>query len=274
MRLTSAAITAFQAQLFEYYLEHKRAMPWREVRTDGTVNPYYVLVSEMMLQQTQVTRVMPKFNQFIAVFPTVQSLAKAKLSTVLAQWSGLGYNRRAKFLWQAAQAIVNEQGGTIPENPAELAKLPGIGKNTAAAIAVYAYNRPELFIETNIRAVYIHHFFKDTEDVADSDILEILKKTLDSSNPREFYWALMDYGSHIKKTIGNVTRRSKSYKKQSAFHGSRRQVRGHILRRLGEGAKTKHQLTNEFPDDRFLGVLDDLVREQLISVHNGRYRLG
>src|SRR6266550_351214 len=156
MQLTHQQIQQFHEAVWDYYREHKRIMAWRVHPT-----PYSVLVSELMLQQTQVNRVLPKFQEFMLRFPTVISLADAPLAEVLRVWSGLGYNRRAKFLHAAAQVVVEKYGGVIPATFTELVTLPGVGKNTAGAVLAYAYNQPVVFIETNIRSVFFHHFFAD-----------------------------------------------------------------------------------------------------------------
>ena len=188
----------FLQTLWDYYQTNGRHdLLWRESDVHGNFDPYRILVSEIMLQQTQVSRVTPKFNEFLINFPDVRSLAHATLADVLALWSGLGYNRRAKFLWQAAQYVTDQCNGVFPQTSAELQKLPGVGKNTAGAIMAYAFNLPVVFIETNIRTVYIHHFFADQGGVTDAAIYEVLEATVDQNNPREFYWALMDYGSHL-----------------------------------------------------------------------------
>lgn len=232
-------------------------MPWRE-----TDDPYAIMVSEVMLQQTQVDRVIPKFESFMKAFPTAADLAEASFKDVLAQWTGLGYNRRAKWLQEAAQEIVRL--GSFPTDPAELVKLKGIGPNTAAAICVYAFNQPEVFVETNIRAVYIHHFFEDTADVYDKDILQLVGETIDTENPREWYWALMDYGVHLKKKHKNPARRSKHHTKQPKFEGSRRQVRGNILKLLLEDGMTVPMLQDKVDDDRFEDVLAELEKDGLV----------
>ncbi|MBX6334506.1 A/G-specific adenine glycosylase, partial [Candidatus Saccharibacteria bacterium] len=197
-------VQQFQQTVWEYYRAHGRhGLPWRQCEPDGTLDPYKVLVSEIMLQQTQVPRVIPKFEAFIRQFTTVQALAAAPLSDVLKAWNGLGYNRRAKFLWQAAGMIVSDFGGRVPEAVSDLVKLPGIGHNTAGAVAAYSYNRPVVFIETNIRTVFIYHFFATEQQVADKAIADLVAKTL-PDNVRDWYWALMDYGTHLKQTVGNV----------------------------------------------------------------------
>jgi A/G-specific adenine glycosylase len=259
----------FQEDVWGYYRAHGRGgLPWR-----ATTDAYRITVSELMLQQTQVGRVIPKYHAFLERFPTVDDLATAPLGDVLRAWSGLGYNRRAKFLWQAAQQVVRDHGGVFPDQTEALVKLPGIGRNTAAAIVAYAYDRPVIFVETNIRTVFIHHFFDDQADIADKAILELVGETLDKEHPREWYWALMDYGSHLKREVGNLSRLSRTYTKQSAFHGSKRQIRGQVLRLLGEEPLTAAQLHARIKDERLTDVLAGLVAEQLVRFKAGTYRL-
>ena len=264
----------FQSEVWDYYHAHGREeLPWRIAGKDGAFDAYRIAVSELMLQQTQVSRVIPKYQQFIMVFPNVQDLAQAPLGDVLRVWSGLGYNRRAKFLWQAAQQVVSEYGGVFPEQLEELMKLPGIGHNTAAAILVYAHNQPVVFVETNIRTVFIHHFFQDQTAVADKAILELVAETLDKEHPREWYWALMDYGTYLKQLVGNLNRLSKTYAKQSAFRGSKRQIRGQVLRLLGDKPYTGAELQKQIADTRLNVVLEDLVDEQLVQLRGKTYHL-
>jgi A/G-specific adenine glycosylase len=182
----------------------------------------------------------------------------------LAVWSGLGYNRRAKFLWEAARTIAAEYKGKIPENIEDLVRLPGIGKNTAAAVLVYAFNQPLAFVETNIRTVYIHHFFPEAEQVSDKEILSLVDQTIDTENPREFYWALMDYGTYLKQQPGNLSRLSKHYAKQSAFRGSKRQLRGEVIRRLLDRSYAATELAEAIPDERLAEVIRDLQQEGMI----------
>lgn len=238
---------------------------------DGQFDPYKIMVSELMLQQTQVARVIPKYHAFLAEFPTISVLAQAELGAVLRAWQGLGYNRRAKYLWLAAQQI--DELGHFPETLAELVQLPGIGKNTAGAILAYAYNQPIVFIETNIRTVIIHHFFADAEDITDGSVAECVMQTLDRENPREWYWALMDYGSFLKIEYGNASRRSKHFVKQSTFAGSKRQVRGAVIRALTDRPHSLKELTNVIPDERLSAVLIDLTVEGLIQQENNLYHL-
>ena len=266
--LSDEALGEFRETVWDYFRSHARNMPWRD-----DPSPYHVLVSELMLQQTQVSRVLPKYQEFMAKFPTIQDLAAAPLSEVLAAWSGLGYNRRAKFLHAAAQMVVRDFGGELPDSQQELIKLPGVGVNTAGAILSYAFNRQVVFVETNVRTVFIHHFFADKDGVDDKELLPLVEQACDAEHPREWYWALMDYGTHLKQTVGNKTKQSKHYARQSKFEGSRRQIRGHILKRLLEGPHTPTELLVLEPDERTAPVLQDLLREGFIEEYDGQLRL-
>lgn len=261
-------ITDFREVVWDYFRTHRRDMPWRD-----DPSPYHVLVSELMLQQTQVSRVLPKYQEFMARFASIQDLAAAPLADVLSTWSGLGYNRRAKFLHAAAQKVVSDFGGKLPESREELVGLPGIGPNTAGAILAYAFNQPVVFIETNIRTVLFHHFFADRSDVDDRELLPILQQACDLEHPREWYWALMDYGTHLKQTAGGKISQSKHYARQSKFEGSRRQVRGRVLRELTSGARSVVELVELLADERAQSVIDDLHREGLIEQEAGLIRL-
>ena len=257
-------------QLGEYIWSRRRElyrdMPWRR-DTRG----YYVLVSELMLQQTQVSRVIPKFEQFITAFPDESSLARAQLVDVLKVWQGLGYNRRAKFLWHAANTIVTDFAGRFPETEPELLRLPGVGINTAGAIAAYAFNQPSIFIETNIRTVLMYHLFPNQNEVADSELADALRLALDRAHPREFYWAMMDYGTYLKGQGVRINTRSKQYRRQSKLEGSVRQVRGQIITALTEhGTLTESRLRQLVcADERFEPALTGLREDALIRMNNG-----
>lgn len=265
----SQKFVEFQKTVWDYYNRYARDLPWRH-----TDDPYKILISEIMLQQTQAARVIPKYEAFVKQFPTARTVAKAPLAEVLKAWSGLGYNRRAKFLHEAAKVVDKQLGGKFPKTIEQLTLLPGIGKNTAGAILAYAFNIPVIFIETNIRTVYIHHFFTDKADVADSELIPIIEQTLDTTNSREWYWALMDYGVFIKSTVGNRSRSSKHYAKQSKFEGSKRQVRGRVLKMLATQPQTEQQLMESVADIRLPEVLDDLIKEKMISRNRQTYHLG
>ena len=268
--MSQTAIDNFQKTVWDYFATSKRDLPWRIPRPDGSFDAYHVVVSELMLQQTQVARVMPKYEAFIKAFPEITNLAKAPLSDVLKLWSGLGYNRRAKYLWQTAKLLEKKPQ---PWSYETLRDCPGIGPNTAGAIIVYAYNYPRLFIETNVRSVFIHHFFKDTNGVDDKAILPLLDQALNGQDPRTFYWALMDYGTHLKSTYGNTARRSKHYTTQTAFAGSTRQLRGRIIKLLTERQYQQTELSEQLADPRTQTVLAALQREGLISKRGKSYHL-
>ena len=240
-----------------------RDMPWRQ-----DTRPYYILVSELMLQQTQVDRVIPKFQAFIATFPNEIVLAAASLADVLVLWQGLGYNRRAKYLHDAAKKIV--EAGEFPQSEPDLLALPGVGQNTAGALQVYAYNQPAIFVETNIRTVYFHHFFAHGNPVEDSEIRNLLAVTIDREHPREFYWALMDYGSWLKRNGAGRITQSKHYVKQSALAGSVREVRGKIVAYLvAHGDTEKSALRVAMPqDERFLVAYIGLQKDGIIDESN------
>lgn len=238
-----------------------RDMPWRK-----DARAYYVLVSELMLQQTQVTRVIPKFEAFIAEFPDVATLAEAPLADVLRAWTGLGYNRRAKYLKAAAKQITLKYSGEMPNDYKKIKQLPGIGPATAGAIMAYAFNQPIVFIETNVRTVYFHYFFQPEEKVSDAQLMPLIEATIDREHPREFYWALMDYGTWLKQMKGKgVNGQSAHYKKQSKFSGSTREVRGQIVCLLGGSDMTHLELQEKLPlDERLALALAGLIKDGLV----------
>lgn len=253
----------------QYFSLHGRKLPWRD-----DASPYQVYVSEVMLQQTQVPRVVSKYNEFIKAYPDWNALCSAAFAQVLRLWNGLGYNRRAKFLKEAACIVVREYDGTLPNEIHSLEKLPGIGPATARSIAAFAFNKPVVFLETNIRTAYIYHFFGDTESVADSDLIPFVEKTLDRENPGGWYSALMDYGTMLKKTAGNHSRRSKAYTRQSSFKGSVRYIRGKVLRLLAAENSMKFEDLERACEDKRTGpVLKTLQEEGFLACENGVYRI-
>jgi len=225
--LTPLSVRNFRNIIYRHYHENPRNLEWRM-----TTNPYRILVSEIMLQQTQVERVSVKYKEFIKRFPSFKSLEGSSLRDILEVWQGMGYNRRAVALKKIAKTVISDFRGRLPSAEDELIKLPGIGKYTASAILAFAFNKPTAFIETNIRRVFIHFFFQGRALVRDSEILPLIERTLDRSNPREWYYALMDFGVMLKRKTENPNKRSAHYRKQSPFQGSNRQVRGTILRLL------------------------------------------
>ncbi|HZV81469.1 MAG TPA: A/G-specific adenine glycosylase [Geobacteraceae bacterium] len=225
--LPEVDIMAFRATVYATSRANPRQLPWRD-----TTDPYRIMVSEIMLQQTQAERVTGKFIEFVGQFPDVAALAAADFSEVLRLWQGLGYNRRALALKRAAEMVVNRFDGTLPVNRKELVSLPGIGPYTAGAIMAFAFDLPETFIETNIRSVYIHHFFQDRRGIHDRELLPLVEVTMDRCRPREWYNALMDYGVVLKRQEVNPSRKSAHHLRQTPFAGSNRQMRSALLRAI------------------------------------------
>lgn len=257
----------FNQMLYAHYERNGRAMPWRE-----NTSPYYVLVSEIMLQQTQVDRVRGKFVAFVREFPSFRALAEAPRADVLRAWQGLGYNRRALALQACAQKVVREYKGRLPRDPGKLKEFPGIGKATAASICVYAFNAPHVFIETNVRAVFLHFFFKDQEGVHDRNIEPLVQKMLDAENPRLWYWAVMDQGVTLKKLHKNPSRRSAHYARQPKFEGSSRQLRGAIVRALLEGGPAAPRRLADMlmrDEDEVAACVEGLVRDGIAAMKGG-----
>lgn len=282
-----AILADFSLTVLAYYQAHGRDLPWRRTR-----DPYRILVSEIMLQQTQVPRVLVKYEEFLAAFPTIGALAAAPLEAVLRVWQGLGYNRRARSLKRLAGIVTSELDRELPRSVPQLLRLPGVGPATAAAVAAFAYGDAHPFIETNIRAVYLHHFFPDRRDVADREILPLVEATLDRTDPRSWYYALMDYGVEIKRTQPNPSRRSRHHTQQSPFSGSKRQLRAQVLRViLDRPSATAAEVADALDEGRLFGgfvtapaasapageigrveeVLTELVAERFLREESGRY---
>jgi A/G-specific adenine glycosylase len=264
VHLTSKDITSFQNYIYRFFeMAGRKNLPWR---TD--FDPYKVMVSEIMLQQTQVERVIPKFHAFHERFLTIGHLANASVSEVITAWQGLGYNRRGLNLQKAAKAIQENYNGEVPQEFDQLISLPGIGPYTAAAIQAFAFDKPSVVIETNIRTVFIFHFFHESYKVTDKELEPFITATLDTSNPRKWYSALMDYGSYLKQHIDNPSKKSKTYVKQSKFEGSLRQVRGQVLKLL-----TKHHTITldelehltQFELQRLNDALTGLIKDGFIE---------
>ena len=265
-------------------------MPAHAGQAGKTRDPYRILVSEFMLQQTQVERVIHFYKKFLRTFPSVEALARAPFRTVLSHWQGLGYNRRAKCLHAAAKRIDAEFGGTVPHSVDALKSLSGVGPYTARAVAAFAFNAPEVFIETNIRTVFLHHCYASLlpacagrqkarmRKVTDAELLPLVKKALKKSKmpPREFYAALMDYGARLKHSGLRLNAKSTHYVKQSRFEGSARQLRGAIVRELLKGPVTLSLLTKHLSPKSGGEVklqAEQLVREGLLKQIGRRFAL-
>lgn len=278
-------IKKLRQEVMSYYHAHGRhELPWRT-----TISPYRILVSEIMLQQTQVDRVIPFFMNWMKLFPTFKKLAEAPQTEVLCAWKGLGYNSRALRLKKTAEIITRDYHGKFPKSYEELIVLPGIGPYTAGALCAFAYNQPVTMIETNIRRVYLHHFYPsssrgdslgtvkqgtDNTSVHDRDLLQLIHQTLDHESPREWYWALMDYGSYLGKAFPNANKKSRHYTIQKKFEGSDRQLRGKVLEFLL--AQKNHHLTMmkiqklleplTKDEDRLEMILDQLSKDGFLEI--------
>jgi A/G-specific adenine glycosylase len=263
---------SFVDTIWNHYKKFGRDLPWRHDTTT-----YRVVVSEIMLQQTQAPRVIKKFESFMKRFPDWNSLAKAPTIEVLKEWQGLGYNRRALNLQRLAQSI----NGKLPNTYEELLELPGIGPNTAGSVLAFAFNIPHPFIETNIRTVFIHFFFKKSRGkVHDKKLMPLIEEALqdkrNQKNAREWYYALMDYGCYLKQTEINPSRKSKHHVKQSKFKGSNRELRSHLLKLILKNRSTEEEIINAFPDkksDAIIANLKDLEEEGFVISQNKTYTI-
>lgn len=270
--VSSEAIRVFRKKVYGYFAKAGRNLPWR-----NTSDPYHILVSEIMLQQTQVDRVIEKYLAFVKSFPDFKALDRASFKKVYGIWQGLGYNRRALALKRTAGIVLEKFNGKLPASESELLALPGIGKTTAASICAFAFNLPTLFIETNIRTVFIHHFFQNQTAVSDSEIVLLLEKTIDKKEPKKWYSALMDYGTVLKKKHQNPSRKSSNYSRQSAFKGSRREIRGALLKiLLGSLPRNIHEIVRELRVKEVKivkQILQEMTGEGLLAIKGNRYTI-
>ena len=277
---SSEEIAAFQREVREQGKLHWRDLPWRNIDDD-----YAVLVSEVMLQQTQVQRVLGYWQRFMALFPTLDALAAADTRIVLENWQGLGYNRRALMLKRCAEECAARYQGKLPRDRAELLGLPGIGPATAGGILAFARNEPCIYLETNVRCVFLRHFFSDEDKVPDRLIEPLVAQACPEGDVRGWYYALLDYGAHLKATGENHSRRARAYTRQSVFEGSRRQKRAAILRFVlgGEGVSLPEIVAalEEFeaaaqrpaPDPALVQeIVDELVAEGFFRCEDGLFR--
>ena len=290
-----------------------RDLPWRRTR-----DPYKIWLSEVMLQQTQVARVETRWQEWLDRFPTVGDLAAAPVSDVLTAWQGMGYNRRALSLKKAAETIAQEHDGAFPRSVKELVALPGIGPATAQGIRSFAFDLPGVYLETNVRTVVLHHLFPDASEVSDKELTPIVEATCPAAvctdeadeatvrlqlagrfadpqdardTPRAWYYAMLDYGAYLKKTVPNPSRRAKAYTRQSKFEGSRRQKRAEAVRMLLEaqaqgmagvttGAVSMRLSEVELAAGRpsvdealAASILEDLEREGFCCREDGAWRI-
>jgi A/G-specific adenine glycosylase len=260
----------FRDVILSHYERAGRNFPWRGA------DPWGVLVSEFMLQQTQTERVIPYWERWMRRWPVPGALARESMETALREWSGLGYNRRCKYLKECAALIAAGNSGKVPDTPEALLPLPGVGPYIAGAVSCFAYNYPAVFIETNIRSAVIHFFFPGKTGVNDRELFPVLEAALDRRDPRRWYYALMDYGAALKKLIPNPNRRSAHYVKQSPFAGSFRQARGKVLRTLvsgGPGSAEAIGSGSGLDRDELYRVLEALEKESMVAEAGGIYRI-
>lgn len=272
MGVSPERLEEFSATVWERGRELYRDLPWRD-----THDPYAILLSEVMLQQTQVSRVMGRWEQWLETFPTIADLASAPLPPVLELWQGMGYNRRALNLRRCAEEVVAMHDGVVPSDKKALLALPGIGPSTSAGVRIFAFRQPDMYLETNVRAVFIHELFPGRESVADKELVSLVEATCpQDARVRAWYYALLDYGAYLKKTMPNPTRRSKHYTRQSKFEGSHRQKRAYLLRRVIDDALSTEDLARDLAQserasgrqepsvEEVRAILDELEREGFV----------
>ena len=285
--MLSPQLASFRSRVLERGVDLYRDLPWRRSR-----DPYEVWISEVMLQQTQVSRVDGRWQRWLERFPNMRSLASADAASVLDEWQGMGYNRRVLSLWHAAQQVVS-MGGELPSDVEGLVALPGIGPATAAGIRAFALDLPGVYLETNVRTVFLHELFPEAQKVPDRELVPLVDVCCppDASNPaddpRTWYFALLDYGAWLKKMVPNPSRRSSTHVRQSRFEGSHRQRRAMLVRALlahGEGAKATElarMLSDEerlhgradIGEDEVNALLEELSREGFCSCREGRWAI-
>ncbi|MBV8661167.1 MAG: A/G-specific adenine glycosylase [Candidatus Dependentiae bacterium] len=268
-RLTDDQIAQFQKLIYDFYTQNKRDFPWRK-----EITPYKIVISEIMLQQTQTARVVPKFENWLQRFPDFASLAQGTNHDILSAWQGLGYNRRGLALGKIAQIVTHDFNGQLPNDPKILQTFPAIGPNTAGSICAFAFDNPTTFIETNIRTVFTDIFFKGQQNIDDKQLLPLITQTIDCKNARDWYYALMDYGVHLKQKLPKINAASKHYTRQSRFEGSKRQVRGAIIRILTQLKNIDYDnllelLDFELPENKHNRdlIIQDLLKEETIHIN-------
>ena len=258
--LQDEKIAKFQEKVMKWWAKNKRHLPWRESPT-----PYNVMVSEVMLQQTQVNRVVSKYEEFLEEFPDFEALANANQKHLLKVWSGLGYNRRALWLKDAALSVVSL--GEFPRNASELRKLKGIGPYTSKSILIFAFNEDIAAVDTNIRRVLISTGFA-REDMSLQELQGIADRILLKGRSSDWHNALMDYGA-MELTASSTG--IAPLTTQTCFEGSTRQLRGALVRILAHSERLSFSQMMQHPDleecDREVleDVLESLVQEEILE---------
>lgn len=287
-RPTSPA--AFRWAIFRWFAAHGRDLPWRRTR-----DPWRVLVSEVMLQQTQVDRVIPKYLSFVRRWPTPAAMARAPLRDVLSAWSGLGYNRRAAHLKAAAETVVRAHGGVMPADVEALEALPGVGRYTARAVASFAYGQDVALWDTNVRRIALRVFrggeFADADPGREA-LERLLADALPSGRSRDWHGALMDFGSAVcvsrnplcascplrgvclaaPRFLEGERPPRRLARPQARFAGSRREARGKVVRMLAAAGKrgaSELAVVDALEREDAGAVIGSLVRDGLV-VRKGR----
>jgi A/G-specific adenine glycosylase len=240
-------------ELLEWYRAVRRDLPWRR-----TTDPYAILVSEVMLQQTQVARVVDRYEAWLVRWPTVEALAAAPLADVLTAWVGLGYNRRAKALWEAARVVAADGW------PADLTRLPGVGPYTAAAVGSFAFDRHELAIDTNARRVYARWGFRPEPSAEVNQAVMELGATLCRAHEARCDACPILACASRGRRVERPARRART-----PFPETERYARGRVLAALAGREDWPQQLAPE----RIERALDGLVRDGLAVREGGRARL-
>ena len=249
MKLTKRQIELFQKKILDWWKDNRRDLPWRH-----THDPYKIMISEVMLQQTQVSRVFTRYAEFIEAYPTVKDLAKASTSDVLKTWKGMGYNRRALYIKKAAQTVVDQYKRVFPKSEQELVKLPGLGKYTARAILVFAYGQEIPLVDTNIRQIITHFFLTNHPQgpalkglkgrTLEKEVEDIARQLVPLGKSWEWHQALMDYGA--LRLARARSGQARSVRSQTPFKESNRFYRGRVIDRLREGEVSKNKLIADF----------------------------
>lgn len=270
MKLTKRTISLFQKKIFTWWGKHKRDLPWRH-----TYNPYHIFVSEVMLQQTQVNRVIFKYQEFVKRYPTIADLANSSIADILRMWKGMGYNRRALYLHRASNEVVSRYNGTFPSDLHSLLSLSGVGPYTARAIQVFAYRKDVAMIDTNIRKIITHVFFHDIIQ-KDAIILDVARQLVPKGKAWQWHQALMDYGALALSKVVLLQTHNRGEKKITVpFKQSDRYIRGKILDDVRvtstrvNSLQKKYGIEYNISDERFIRVLSGLAKDGLIEVLKG-----
>lgn len=266
VNLDQSTISSFQQKILQYYQKNKRDLPWRH-----TTDPYSILLSELMLQQTQVSRVIEYYTKWLHTWPTIQHLSKANRKDVLQAWIGLGYNTRGINLHKASQIIVEHYNGDVIAAMDDYKKIPGVGKYTSQAVKIFSTNADIITVDTNIRRIFIHEF-NLPQDISDSKLWSIAQYCLPKGKSRQWHNALMDYGAtYLTSKKTGISPKTT----QSTFEGSDRQIRAQILRDLLTKPLTLQDLTNQYnhSSDRLLKILEKMKKQEIIKQENKTYYL-